>query len=62
MSRCIGLMSTGLISTSPESISRLISDFKAKGIIQGKGQSIEILNLDELEGICNCESLDIYKI
>jgi CRP-like cAMP-binding protein len=55
-------MSTGLISTSPESVSRLISDFKAKGIIQGKGQSIEILDLDELEGICKCDSLDIYKI
>jgi len=52
----------GLISTSPESVSRLISDFKDKGIIAGKGQTIEILDASKLEGICNCESLDIYKI
>ena len=52
----------GLISTSPESVSRLISDFKDKGIIAGKGQTIEILDASKLEGICNCESLDSYKI
>ena len=52
----------GLISTSPESVSRLISDFKDKGIIAGKGQTIEILDASKLEGICNCESLDTYKI
>jgi len=52
----------GLISTSPESVSRLISDFKDKGIIAGKGQTIEILDDSKLEGICNCESLDTYKI
>lgn len=52
----------GLIATSPESVSRLISDFKDKGIIKGKGQTIEILDASKLESICNCESLDIYKI
>jgi CRP/FNR family transcriptional regulator len=51
-----------LISTSPESISRLISEFRKKGIIKGKGQTIEIMDASQLEGICKCESLDIYKI
>ena len=50
----------GLISTSPESVSRLISDFKDKGIIRGKGQTIEIMDQKKLIDICKCESLPIY--
>ena len=50
----------GLISTSPESVSRLISDFKERGIIRGKGQTIEIIDASRLLEICNCESLAIY--
>ncbi len=52
----------GLISTSPESVSRPISDFKVNGIIKGKGQTIEIIDASKLLDICNCESLDVYKI
>jgi len=51
----------GLISTSPESVSRLISDFKERGIIRGKGHTIEIMDAGRLLDICNCESLDSYK-
>ena len=50
----------GLISTSPESVSRLISDFKERGIIEGKGQTIEIVDEQKLMDICKCESLPIY--
>jgi CRP-like cAMP-binding protein len=50
----------GLISTSPESVSRLISDFKDQGIIKGKGQVIEITDYKKLMGICKCESLPIH--
>ena len=50
----------GLISTSPESVSRLISDFKEQGIISGKGQTIEIVDVKKLTDICKCDSLPIY--
>ena len=50
----------GLISTSPESVSRLISDFKERDIIRGKGQMIEIVDTKKLMYICKCESLPIY--
>lgn len=50
----------GLISTSPESVSRLIGDFKERGIIKGKGQTIEIVDASKLENICRCESLSVY--
>jgi len=50
----------GLISTSPESVSRLISDFKEQGIIKGSGQTIEIVDLKRLTDICKCDSLPIY--
>ena len=50
----------GLISTSPESVSRLISDFKERGIIKGKGQTIEIVDASKLADICKCESLAVY--
>ena len=51
-----------LISTSPESVSRLISKFKSQGIIEGTGQAIEIVDIDRLEDICKCELLTTYKI
>jgi len=50
----------GLISTSPESVSRLIGDFKERGIIKSKGQAIEIMDASKLENICKCESLSVY--
>jgi len=50
----------GLISTSPESVSRLISDFKEQGIISGKGHTLEIMDDKKLMKICKCESLPIY--
>lgn len=43
-----------LISTSPESISRLMSEFKDQGIIKGKGHTIEILDDIRLDTICKC--------
>jgi CRP/FNR family transcriptional regulator len=43
-----------LISTSPESISRLMSEFKDQGIISGKGHTIEILDDIRLDTICKC--------
>lgn len=51
-----------LISTSPESVSRLLNEFKEQGIIEVKGQSIEIVNSDKLEALCKCKSLLAYKI
>jgi CRP-like cAMP-binding protein len=43
-----------LISTSPESVSRLMSEFKEQGIIKGKGHTIEILDDVRLDTICKC--------
>jgi len=40
-----------LISTSPESVSRLMSEFKDQGIIVAKGHHIEILDKGRLETI-----------
>lgn len=40
-----------LISTSPESVSRLMSEFKEQGIIKAKGHIIEILDKSRLESI-----------
>ncbi len=51
-----------LISTSPESVSRLISDFREQGIISSSGKTIEILNVGKLETLCKCESLSTTKI
>lgn len=51
-----------LISTTPESVSRLISKFKAEKIIGGSGNTIEILDLDALEAMCHCKLLDTSKI
>lgn len=47
-----------LISTSPESVSRLIGKFKASGIIRGKGNTIELLDVPSLEALCQCKMLD----
>lgn len=47
-----------LISTSPESVSRLISKFKADGIISGTGHTIELVDVPALEAICQCTMLD----
>ena len=43
-----------LISTSPESVSRLMSEFKEQGIIKGKGHIIEIIDDVRLDTICKC--------
>jgi len=51
-----------LISTTPESVSRLIGKFKNEGIIAGSGHTIEILDLDALEDMCHCKLLDTSKI
>ena len=51
-----------LISTSPESVSRLISKFKSQGIISGTGQAIRIVDVAKLETMCKCEMLSTFKI
>ena len=51
-----------LISTSPESVSRLIGKFKSQGIIKGTGQTIEIVDVEGLETMCKCKLLDSSKI
>ena len=51
-----------LISTSPESVSRLIHDFKDQGIISSKGKTIEIMDIHQLEMLGNCKSLSTAKI
>ena len=49
-----------LISASPESVSRLIGDFKERGLIKVKGNTIELAKNDELQVICKCETLTVY--
>ena len=51
-----------LISTTPESISRLINDFRKEGIIEVKGHTVEITDPDKLESLCQCKSLHAYKV
>jgi CRP/FNR family transcriptional regulator len=51
-----------LVSTTPESISRMLGEFKEQGIIRVNGQTIEILDSDKLESMCMCQSLLAYKI
>ena len=51
-----------LVSTSPESISRLINEFREQGIIEVDGQTIEIIDSDKLEALCKCKSLLAYKV
>lgn len=52
----------GLISTSPENLSRLLSEFKASGIIENTGHSIKILDSGRLEALCSCDALTIQGI
>ena len=51
-----------LVSTTPESISRMLGEFKEQGIIKVEGHKIEILDSDKLEALCMCQSLLAYKI
>ena len=51
-----------LISTSPESVSRLIGDFRDRGILSSKGKTIEILDFNKLEQLCKCEPSSTTKI
>lgn len=51
-----------LISTSPESVSRLIGDFRDQGIISSKGKTINIMDIHELEALGKCKSLSTAKI
>ena len=51
-----------LVSTSPESVSRLFNEFRDKGIIKVDGQTIEILDSDQLESLCKCKSLVAYAV
>ena len=51
-----------LVSTTPESISRMLGEFKEQGILKVKGHKIEILDSDKLESMCMCQSLLAYKI
>jgi len=50
-----------LVSTTPESVSRLLGEFKEQGIIKVNGQTIEIMDSKKLESLCKCESLLTYK-
>jgi CRP/FNR family transcriptional regulator len=51
-----------LMSTSPESVSRLISDFKDQRLIEAKGQNIKLLDPKKLESMCKCKSLPAYEL
>jgi CRP-like cAMP-binding protein len=51
-----------LISTSPESVSRLLGKFKSQGTIRGKGQTIELVDIESLESMCKCKLLNTSKI
>lgn len=51
-----------IVSTTPESVSRMIGELKDQGIIDVKGQTIEIIDLQKLESMCKCQSLMAYKI
>ncbi len=43
-----------LISTSPESVSRLMTEFREQGLIKTKGHLVEILDDLRLDTICKC--------
>jgi len=51
-----------LVSTTPESVSRMLSEFREKEIIKVDGPNIEILDSEKLESMCMCQSLSAYKI
>ena len=50
-----------LISTSPESVSRLIADFNKQGFISSKGRTFEIMDIHKLETLGKCKSLSTAK-
>jgi len=50
-----------LISTSPESVSRLIADFQDQGIINSKGKAFEIMDIHKLEALGKCKSLSTAR-
>jgi CRP-like cAMP-binding protein len=52
----------GLISTSPENLSRLLSEFKTEGFIRSNGRTIEILDANKLESLCQCEGRSTDRI
>lgn len=51
-----------LLSATPESVSRLISNFKSRGVIGVSGHTIELLDMEQLETMCHCDSLNISRI
>ena len=51
-----------LISTSPESVSRLISNFRSQGVISASGHKIELLDMDKLQSMCDCDLLSTSRI
>jgi len=51
-----------LVSTSPESISRLFHEFKEEGIIKVAGRTVEIVNSEKLESQCRCKSTPCFKL
>jgi len=51
-----------LVSTTPESVSRMFGEFREQGIINVKGNTIEILDAEKLGSMCKCDSLQAYKI
>jgi CRP/FNR family transcriptional regulator len=51
-----------LVYTTPESVSRMLGEFKEKGVIRVDGHTIEILDTEKLESMCMCPALLAYKI
>lgn len=51
-----------LVSTSPESISRLFNEFKEQGIIKVTGRTVEIVDPEKLESQCKCKSISVFKL
>jgi len=51
-----------IVSTTPESVSRMISELKDQGVIEVKGHTIEIMDPQKLEDMCKCKSLLTFKI
>ena len=51
-----------LISASPESVSRLIGNFRSQGVISASGHEIELLDMDKLQSMCDCDLLSTSRI
>lgn len=51
-----------MVSTTPESVSRTLHDFKEQGIVNTHGHAVEILDMQSLEAMCKCESQLAYKV